>query len=595
VAFGGASIRLIDLPGTYAISSHDLAEKVARDFLLEGRADVIINVVDASMLSRSVELTLQLIEMNVPMVVALNMVDEAEHKGITVDAAYLAELTGVAACPVVAVQGRGIDELFRGALACAREPYRPVKPVYDRDVEECIARIRAAMSDAVKAAFAMDQRFVVLRLLEMDEEFEARTGAADPAFLALVREERRMLAELHDWPETSVFASHRHAAVLDLYEKVATLRHHERTGLREHLDQFITNPIGGLLTVVGSLFLLFATSFWLGDVIAALLETPAGWAREAVARTGEGLLPALLLGLVEGVVAGAGIVVPYLIPLLVLLALYEDTGFLPRMAFMVDGLLHRVGLHGRSVVPLVLGYGCNVPAIMATRNLESRRERLLAALVVPFIPCSARTVVILALAGKFLGAAWTTAIYLGSGAIALGVSWVLSRFDVDTAPGIIMDVPPLRRPYLHVVLSKVWVRSYEFLAFAWPVVVGASVVLAILDHVGVNEPINAALAPLTVNLLHLPAATGIALFLGLFRKELALLMLTTALGTADMSTVLSNQQILVLVVFTTLYIPCLAVLTMLWKEGGWRTSLLSAGLNLGVALAVAGAVAQLPF
>lgn len=593
VKFEGTAIRLIDLPGTYAISSYDLAEKVARDYLLAGKADVIVNVVDASMLSRSLELTLQLVEMNVPMVVALNMVDEAQRKGVEIDAGKLAELIGVSACPVVAVHGSGIDELFREVIRGAGAPYRPVKPVYDRDVEQCIAEILAAYPAALRDTVPIDERFVVIRLLEMDEEFERLAGGVDAGFLRFVRERRRLLAEMHDWPETSVFASHRHALVLDLYEKVATLKRRGRTGVRERIDRFITNPVGGLLVVLSSFFLLFYVSFRVGDIIAGLIKGPFDSLREILQGLGAGLLPALLSGLADGMEAGTGIVLPYLVPLLVLLALYEDTGFLPRVAFMVDGLLHRVGLHGKSVVPIILGYGCNVPAIMATRNIESARDRTLAMLVIPFITCSARTVVILALAGKFLGAAWTTAIYLGSIAIAFGVSFVLSRINIHLSPGIIMEVPPLRRPYAGIIAKKVWLRIYEFLVFAWPVLVIASVALSVLSFVGIDETINRALSPLTEYVLRLPANTGIALFLGIFRKELALLMLFSALGTADVSTVLTRPQILVVVVFTTLYIPCLATLTTLWKEDGWKTCLLSTALNLGVALLVAGVIAHL--
>jgi ferrous iron transport protein B len=624
VRFEGRRIRLIDLPGTYSISSHDPAEKTARDYLLSGKVNLVVNVVDTSLLSRSLELTIQLVEMGVPMVVCLNMVDEAERKGITVDPAKFEESTGLKACPVVAVHGTGIDDLFRQAIrtadgnadggatdAGAGTPHsafptphsenlqppasrlRPVRPTYDRDVEETIAEILGRYPAALRDEVPVDERFVVIRLLEMDPAFEELAARADPAFADFVRDRRRLLAEMHNWPETGVFASHRHALVLDLYEKVATLRHRETTGLREHIDRFITNPLGGVVAIAASLLAMFYASVFLGDALAGFLDVPFERLKGLVAAMGRGPAQAVLSGLADGVQAGAGIVLPYMVPLLLMLAIYEDTGLLPRIAFMADGLLHRAGLHGKSVVPLVLGYGCSVPAIMSTRNLGSARDRFVTMIIVPFVTCSARSVVVLALASKYLGAAWTVGLYVVGIAAAFAVSTVLSRFSRGKVTGLIMDVPPLRRPYPAIIVRKIWHRLAEFLVVAWPVIVVSSTLLALLSFYGGDAWLNRAFAPLTAWVMRLPEETGIPLFYGVFRKELALAMLTTALGTSDVGAVLSRGQILTLTVFSVLYIPCVATLTTLWKEGGWRACLASAALSTGVALLVAGVVARL--
>ncbi|MRR37623.1 ferrous iron transporter B [bacterium] len=255
---------------------------------------------------------------------------------------------------------------------------------------------------------------------------------------------------------------------------------------------------------------------------------------------------------------------------------------------MADGILHRFGMHGKSVVPLILGYGCNVPAIMALRGLEHGRDRTLTMLIIPFISCSARTMVVLALVGKYLGGLYATLVFAGNIGIALMVSFFLSRFSVDTAPGIIMDVPPLRQPYVRIVARKVWARVYDFFVFAWPVIVVFSVILSLLSHAGIDGMINRVFSPLTTGILDLPDETGITLFLGIFRKEFTLIMLNQALGTTDVASVLTQVQILVLTVFTVLYIPCVSTLAVLWKEGGWKITLSSICLNTVVALGVAG-------
>jgi ferrous iron transport protein B len=317
----------------------------------------------------------------------------------------------------------------------------------------------------------MDERFVIIRLLEMDEEFEAASGTADQSFLEFVRAERRSLAEMHDWPESGVFSSHRHAVVFDLFEKVSTVKPVTRLSLLERVDQFIINPLGGLITVVGILFLMFSSAFLLGDFISGIIEGPLDHAGRIIRGMTGGLTAVVISGLYDGVVSGVGIVLPYLVPLLLLMALLEDSGLLPRIAFMVDGILHRFGMHGKSVVPLILGYGCNVPAIMALRGLEHGRDRTLTMLIIPFISCSARTMVVLALVGKYLGGLAATLIFVGNIAVALMVSFFLSSFSVDTGPGIIMDVPPLRLPYVRIVARKLWARLYDFFVFAWPVIV----------------------------------------------------------------------------------------------------------------------------
>ncbi|MGO9146230.1 MAG: ferrous iron transport protein B [Desulfomonilia bacterium] len=593
VYIGGRTVRLIDLPGTYSLSSYDIAEKQAREYLLSGNADVIINVLDTALLERSLELTVQLLEMNIPMVIALNMYDEAEKKGVEIDLHKLTAMTGAEVYPVVAVQGSGIRELFEAAIRVAKAVFNPFMPTYDRDVEECIAEISRHYPAKLKNALNLDERFVIIRLLEMDEEFESITGNADPAFLDFVILKRRQLAEMHNWPEAGVFESHRHAYVFDLFEQVARVRHKHVKDLRERIDNFIINPIGGFIAIIGLLSFMFTVSFKLGDIISGIIEAPLGALGHRLSGMTSGLALVAVSGLYDGFIAGIGIVLPYLLPLLILMAILEDSGLLPRIAFMVDGILHRFGLHGKSAVPIILGYGCNVPAIMAVRGLEYERDRILTMLIIPFIACSARTVIILALAGKYLGAIYTTAIYFGNIMVALLVSFALSRFQADMTPGIIMDVPPLRKPYLHLVANKVWWRLREFLMFAWPVIIISSLALAFLNYVGIDRIVNSILAPITSGILKLPSQTGITLFLGIFRKELTLLMLSQALGTSDIGSVLTHVQILVLVVFTVLYIPCIATISTLWKEGGWKVALYSIALNTTVALVIAGGLAHI--
>jgi ferrous iron transport protein B len=355
----------------------------------------------------------------------------------------------------------------------------------------------------------------------------------------------------------------------------------------------VMNPVGGLSTVLASILLLFAVALWLGNFLSGICDpiflSIHGW----ISTHSAGLMSNILLGLCDGLQAGAGIVIPYLLPLLLLLAIYEDTGLLPRIAFLVDGILHRFGLHGKVAMPIIMGYGCTVPALMATRNLDTPSDRFIARLLVPFIPCSARTVIILGLAGKYLGPLWVAGIYVGNIVVALGISSLISRMQrTTTSYGIVMEVPPLRPPYLGIALKKVWLRFHEFLLLGWPVIIISSIALSVVSSLGFDSPINAVFSPFTA-FLRLPKALGITLFLGIFRKELAIIMLAAALGSRDIAAVLSTRQILTFVLFAVFYVPCIASLGTLFKEGGWKTTGLSAALNFFVALAVAGSVAWL--
>ena len=593
VATHGTKISLIDLPGSYSITSQDLAEKVTRDYLLAGSVDVVINVIDASMLSRSLELTLQLMEMDLPLIVALNMMDEAQRKGVQIELNEFQRLTGITAWPIVAVQGKGVDALFGDALAFSREQFRPKKPIYDRDVEQCLARIAGAYPPSLRELIPLPPRFVAIRLLDLDGDFERKVDNIDPLFLSVVQRQRKQLADLHDWPENGVFASHRHGLVLDLYEKIARHEHSRKLALREKMDKMITNPLIGGFVVLASLFAMFYTSFSLGEILSGFLDAPFNHLHKAVDAIGSIGVKALASGLLDGVQAGAGIVLPYLVPLLFLLAIYEDTGLLPRIAFMVDGILHRVGMHGKSIVPIILGFGCNVPAIMSTRNLEAGKDRRLAMLVVPFVACSARTVIILGLVGRYLGPLAATLVYVGNIAITLLVSYVLSRFNVHLSSGMVMEVPPLRRPYANIIFKKVWLNLYDFFVRAWPVILISSVALALASLIGLDSYFNRAFYPLTKVVMKLPESVGITLFLGIFRKELALIMLATALGTSDVGSILTHHQLITLTVFTVLYIPCVATLSTLRAEGGWKLVGQSALLNFSVAIVIAGIVAWL--
>jgi ferrous iron transport protein B len=304
----------------------------------------------------------------------------------------------------------------------------------------------------------------------------------------------------------------------------------------------------------------------------------------------------LVRGLWDGLAGGATIVLPYLVPFLFGLAFLEDVGYLPRVAYLMDGLLHRIGLHGTSVLPFLLGYGCSVPACMATRILPSKRDRFIASVLATLVPCTARSNVIFALVAFYLGPGWALGVFGFNALVVVLSGWILARIWPEVSPGMVLEVPRYQTPSVKVMTRKVWFRLREFLVLSWPLLIGGSVVLGLAEHWHWDGSINLALSPLT-RLLGLPVVVGTTLVFGVLRKELSMIMLVQALGTTAINHAMTTGQILVFTIFITFYIPCLATIATLVKEIGRRMTLAALGYSFGVAtvLAVATRLVFLAF
>jgi ferrous iron transport protein B len=293
----------------------------------------------------------------------------------------------------------------------------------------------------------------------------------------------------------------------------------------------------------------------------------------------------LINGLFQGIAGGITLVFPYLIPFLIGLAFLEDLGYLPRVAFLMDGLMHRIGLHGTSLLPAMLGYGCSVPAVMATRILHSPRDRIIAAVISTLVPCSARTIVILGLVGFYLGPVWAFAMYGFNLMIVILSGRVLSHLLPQLTPGMILEIPRYQIPSLASMMKKTWFRVRDFVMIAWPLLMIGSVALALGEFLQFNSMIDSFLRPLTSGVLGLPVVVGTTLILGILRKELSLLMLTQALGTIDVASILTDQQIITFTVFVMFYVPCVATLGVLLRELGARMTLFTALYTMVLATA----------
>jgi len=578
---GGRPAEVYDLPGTYSLSGGDRAEQVARDFLLSGRVDVVVNVVDASLLGRSLELTLELSELGLPMVLCLNMVDEAKRKGIDIDPEALSRALGIPVVETVAVRGIGLSRL----LTTIREARSPEPPRCSADVEEILGRLEERVRElGVRTEFP--PRYAAILLLS---GFPPPPGVSFPGELVrLARELGEELRRRRGEDPALILAAERHALALRLFEEVARLGR-PRIGIRDRLDAVLMHPFWGYLFLAGVLYGLFWVVFRVGGILEEFLIPPL----EGLTDSLQGLVPgvggSILVGAFQGLWAGVAIVLPYLVPFLFLLALLEDVGYLPRIGFLMDSLMHRIGLHGKSVIPFLLGYGCSVPAVLATRILEDERDRLVTAALAVMIPCAGRAIVIFGLVGRFVGPTLAFGLYLLNLAVIAIAGVALRRFLPGTGPGLILEIPPYRIPSPRTLLAKIWVRLRDFVVLAWPLLVGTSAAFSLIEALGWTAPLNSLLRVFTWP-LGLPPQAGVPLIFGVLRKELSLIMLTQAFGTADLGAVLSHLQMLVFTVFVIFYIPCVATVAALGRELGWKRTFFvllgTTGIAMGVSLIV---------
>ena len=382
-------------------------------------------------------------------------------------------------------------------------------------------------------------------------------------------------------------AEGRHTFAVALAKKYVT-QGERRIIWRDRLDNVLLHPVWGYAIMLFVLFLFFQAVYGIGKLTEPPLLALFDWIMKgALSPFKEGsFLEQLILGVLQGIAAGVAIVLPYLLPFLLGLGLLEDVGYLPRVAFLMDSFMHRIGLHGKAIVPFILGYGCNVPAVMSTRTLEDPRDRYIAAALAVLVPCAARLAVVFGLVAFYLGPMIAFALFLFNLFIIAFTGKILSQMMPEDTPGLIMEMPSYRVPTLKNVIGKSWFRVREFVVEAWPILIAGSAVLATLNYFNLAYIFNWMARPITW-LIGLPSQVGVPLIFGILRKELSLVMLSQALGTADFELALSSEQMIVYATFVMFYLPCLATLSILRRELGTRAMLTISALTVVVALLAA--------
>ena len=612
VQIGFDEARLVSLPAIQSLKNMPEDDLVTLHYLLWGdqsppvsaherseppapfaSPDVIIQVIDATALERHLELTLELSQLGKPMVLALNMMDEARKKGIHINSRTLSKQLGIPVVPTVALMGHGISELFSAAANAVRKgeiphPQRPSDHIVDS-----LKPLNTALHDPeLQKAFRVPYSFLLMQVAANDryfiDELEQHFPQRLPALMQLRAEAEQSLPR----PLEEELHADRHHRAATLFEAASRLGPPvEGSAWRYWLDELFLHPRWGLLGSLGVfalvLFVVFEVSVYVDSVTAAkLIDAVSTWQPE----TTGGVIGRAV---VDGLIGLVGIVIPYMIPLVLLLVWLEEAGIIQRIAFVVDRGFHRIGLHGGVALPFMLGLGCNVPAIAGAAAVSSGRDRIVASLLITFVPCSARSAIILAIGGKYLGGIGVFAVFLLTLLVIALLGRLLTRRYPETGPGQVIDIPHYSMPSARALISKTWMRTSDILTIVTPLLVGGSIVLALLSHVGADELINTALTPITSWWLGLPMVLGVPILFGVLRKELSLLMIFQALGSFEIGLYLDWVQIMTFLIFLTFYIPCISTFAVMLRTIGRKEAFFSIALSVSVALLVSGVVRAL--
>ncbi|MBQ7496033.1 MAG: ferrous iron transport protein B [Bacteroidaceae bacterium] len=649
--FGGYTLNLTDLPGTYSLSCYSPEELYVRQHLKEQMPDVVINVLDASNLERNLYLTTQLVDMNLRMVCALNFFDEFERRGDTVNLDTLSSLFGVPMVPTSFKSGRGVSELFQAVIDVFEEQETHARHVhinYGHEIEDGIHHIQHFLKADEHLTTQYSTRYLAIKLLEHDAEVtrlveshvESEHRSEDRKQLMAARDQAsaRVLEETGVDSETAIMDAKYgfiHGALAEAEFRTGTKADTYRT---THLiDNVLSNRYVGFPIFFLILYVMFQTTFTLGQYPMDWIETGVEWLGRWIGTTmSEGPLRSML---VDGVIGGVGSVIVFLPQILILyffISLMEDSGYMARAAFIMDKLMHRMGLHGKSFIPLVMGFGCNVPAVMATRTIESRRSRLITMMILPFMSCSARLPIYIMVVGTFFAAQWRSTVLVSLYAIGILVAAIVSRlFARFLIPGedtpFVMELPPYRWPTAKAIGRHTWEKGKEYLKKMGGIILVASIIVWALSYFGpsMSSAANGAedmessylgragklIEPLfrpqgfnwklDVSLIagvgakEIVASTMGVLYAGddsygdddSFAEDNAKYTRLRQLMAADGITPITAYAYLL---FILLYFPCLATIVAIKNETGrWRWALIAASYTTAVAWLVSAAFTQL--
>ena len=607
-------VDVIDLPGNYALSAHSIEEIVSRDFIVDEDSDVIVNIIDASNLERNLYLTVQMMELGANLVVALNMNKFAQDKGYTIDAKKLSDLLGVPVVEIEANSKIGKDQLLKTIEEAAKNPVNTVNRLsYGPELFDHLNELQTAIEED-KNLNDVPSRWIAIKLLEDDEIILDRIEDSSKRnnILNTTEKVKKHFKDIYNESSEEVIANARYAYIEGLLKEVLTKPATEKKTLTDKIDSIVTNRILGFPIFLIIMYLMFQITFTVAAPFQDMIDEGFGILGEMVAAAlGDGMLTSFIVDGIIGGVGGVLVFLPQIILLFLIISFLEDSGYLARAAFVMDKVMHSlVGLHGKAFIPMILGFGCGIPGIMATRTMENEKDRLITMLIVPFMSCTARLPVYLLLVGAFFAAADQTnvifSLYVLGIIVAIIVAFILRKtlFDDMDAP-FVMELPDYKLPTLRGILMHTAEKSWGFVRKAGTIILAAAIIVWILSsfpagvEYGSQESaigmIGTAVAPVFAPLGFGSWQPAVALIFGLVAKEVVVGTFSSLFGVSEegagiaaaMHGIFTPLTAYVFMVFVLLYIPCFAALGTIKQEtGGWKWPLIMSVTTLITAYVV---------
>ncbi|MEW6528778.1 MAG: ferrous iron transport protein B [Candidatus Micrarchaeota archaeon] len=617
------AIDVIDLPGTYSITAFSMEELIARNFIVEERPDVVIDMVDASNLERNLYLTVQLIELGANVVIALNMMDVAQNSGFKIDVEQLSELLGVPVIPTIASKEKGIKQLVEEAVKAAKEKERKreFKVNYGKDLEPKIKELEEHIErHASKPAEQYGARWLAVKLIEKDREViekirKADTDIYDQKLEQFIEKTREIYGEDADVE----IADKRYGFINGIVKKVVKRTSVAKITASDQIDRIVTDKWFGIPIFLLLMYITYQLVFIAGDPFVGLIEqgleqTSASVEMWLVSSSAPEWMTSLV---VAGIIEGIGnilVFLPNIVLLFLAIAILEDSGYMARVAFVMDRVMRTIGMHGKSFISIVIAFGCNVPAIMSARTLESEKDRVITILINSLVPCSARMAVFVFIAGALFApeiagqVVWSLVVL--SLVLVMIMGWLFKRFLLPgPKPLFVMELPPYQIPTLKGIFIHMWERAKMFVYKAGTFIFIVAMLIWFLasnpagaeygseqSYIGqLGHAISPLFAPLGIDWVG-----SVALLFGFLAKEVVISAFGVLFGIAEEETLQvtiarswTPLQAYVFMVFTLLYIPCFATVAVIKKEtGSWKWTVFAVGYTLALAWMVSFIVLQ---
>lgn len=573
------TIHVHDLPGTYSLSANSSDEQVVIDMLRDQENDMIVIVADSTNLEASLVLTVEVAELGLPMIVALNKNDLSSMR-MRIDTDRLSQTLGVPVVPVSSKTGEGVDKL----LDCISEGGAKVSNYRVRYDGHIVGYLQE-----MKLIDPSIEWGISVKMLEGLDMFFTRESAEIRRYVDEKREEfRRIHGEAIDIHMARDRYGDAHIMAMNVTEHLET-----EPSRKERLSEMTINPRTGIPILISVLILTFLCLIFVGGLLAEVVDTLytniVGDSLINLGRQiGGDLGEAIFTGIDSSIAAILGLVIPYIMVFYIVLGILEDSGYLPRAVVLLDRTMHKLGLHGNAFIPMMVGFGCNVPAILSTRVIRSRRERIILCTIICLaVPCSAQLATITGVTGKYAGLIWVLVIFAVLIALGFTSGYVLNKRMKYEPSNLAMELPELQMPKLRNVLLKMWYRTSDFFKLAVPLLIVGSIIIEIMVYYNVLNEVVEPMSWLTVGLLGLPSVTIVAFIAGILRKEMSygmLVILAASQGIDDITQFMTPHQFIVFGVVMSIYLPCLATMTAMYRELGGKSTLIISCASMAIAV-----------